>query len=161
MSAFDVMKQVNLLGWHTLLVGLERGWCTKANLIAYAETCLIQAEDEIDGDVVAIASGEGVSEGELISIGLHFLDAHGQPMSKEEKIESVEKWRFAHLAWLLRCRASDEEKISTLQELYAQFGFPDDMAGCSIYSSNCIDPLVAAEQVVESLSHKLGLLPSD
>lgn len=161
MSAFDVMKQANLLGWHTLLVGLERGWCKKANLIAYAEARLMQAEGEIDSDLVTIASGEDVSEDELISVGLHFLDAHGQPMSQEEKMESVEKWRFAHLAWLLRCRASDEEKISTLQELYAQFGFPDDMAACSIYSSNGVDPLVAAGLVVEGLSHKLKLLPFD
>jgi hypothetical protein len=161
MSAFDVMKQINLLNWHTLLVGLERGWCKKENLIAHAETCLMQAGDEIDSDLVTIASGEKISEDELLSIGVHFLEAQGHPMSQEEKIDSVEKWRLAHLAWLLQCHASDEEKVSMLQELYAEFSFPDDMASCSIYNSNGIDPLIAAGHVVESLSRRLKLLPSD
>jgi hypothetical protein len=155
MPAFDVMKQANLLNWHTLLVGLERGWCKKENLIAYAETCLMQTGGEIDCDLVTIASGEEISEDELVSIGGHFLETQGQSMSPKEKIESMEKWRFAHLAWLLQCRVSNEEKISMLQELYAQFGFPDDMASCSIYNSNGVDPLVAAKHVVESLSRKL------
>jgi hypothetical protein len=121
----------------------------------------MQASDEIDSDLVTIVSGEEISEDELVSIGVHLLEAQGHPMSQEEKIESVEKWRFAHLAWLLRCHASDEEKISMLQELYAEFGFPDDMASCSIYRCDGVPPLVAAGHVVESLSRRLKLLPLD
>ncbi|GHT89134.1 hypothetical protein AGMMS49543_28050 [Betaproteobacteria bacterium] len=158
MSAFDVMKQTNQLNWHTLLVGFECGWCKKKNLIAYAETCLMQTGNEIDSDLITIASGEEIPEDELVSIGSHFLEVQGHPMSQEAKNESIEKWRFAHLVWLLQCHVSDEEKISLLQELYAQFGFPDDMASCSIYSSNGVDPLVAAGHVVESLSRRLKLL---
>lgn len=152
MSAFDVIKQANLLDWHTLLVGLERGWCKKENLIGYAETVLAQATGEIDSDLVTIASGESLSEDDLISTGFHFLKTHGQPMSQKKGFEATEKWRFAYLSWLLQREGSDKEKVSELQELYAQFGFPEDMASCSIYSSNRTDPLVAARDVVEELS---------
>jgi hypothetical protein len=152
MSVLDVMKQANLLDWHTLLVGLEHGWCDKEMLIDYAEAALGRATGEIDGDLVSIVSGESCSEDDIISIGLHFLEAHGQPLSQGKKVEATEKWRFAHISWLLQKEGSDEEKISELQEIYAQFGFPDDMASCSIYRNNGIDPLVAARNVIAKLS---------
>lgn len=154
MSAFNVMKQVNLLNWYTLLVGLERGWCKKKSLIDYAEVVLMRVSDEIDGDLVTIALGESLSESDLISTGLRYLETCGQSMSQDIKIEALEKWRFAHLSWLLQSENSDDKKILVLQELYAQFGFPDDMISCSIYSSNKIDPLVAASRIVESLSRR-------
>ncbi len=154
MSAFDFMKQANLLDWYTLLVGLKRGWCKKEHLIGYAETVLAKTAGEVDGDIVTIASGENLSEDDLISTCIHFLGTHGQPTSQEKECEAMEKWRLAHLSWLLQREGSDEEKVSELQELYAQFGFPDDMASCSIYSSNGIDPLVAASGVVERLSRR-------
>ena len=154
MSAFDLMKQANLLNWYTLLIGLEHGWCTKESLIDYAGVELMQVADEINGDLLTIASGESLSESELISAGLRYLETCRQSMSQDIKVEALEKWRFAHLSCLLQSENSDERKISVLQELYAQFGFPDDMVSCSIYSSNEIDPLVAANRVVEGLSRR-------
>jgi hypothetical protein len=70
-------------------------------------------------------------------------------MSYDKKIDAIEKWRFAHISWLLQSESSDEEKVSALQELYAEFGFPEDMASCSIYSGDQIDPLLAAGRIVK------------
>jgi hypothetical protein len=64
----------------------------------------------------------------------------------------MEKWRFAHLSSLLEETAPDEEKIDRLQELYSEFGFPDDMASCGIYNVDHIDPLQAAKNVLQELS---------
>lgn len=161
MSAFDVMKQTNLLDWYTLLVGLEHGWCKERDLIDYAEVALMRVSGEIDGDLLTVASGKSIPGGELISAGLHYLETCGQPMSQDKKIKAIEKWRFAHLSWLLQSENSDEEKVSVLQELYAQFGFPDDMVSCSIYSSDESGPLIAASRVVEGLSRRFLSVPSN
>ncbi len=48
MTAFEIMKDANLLDWHTLLVGIERGWCKKRDVIDCAEECLRQKNDEIN-----------------------------------------------------------------------------------------------------------------
>ncbi len=154
MSVIDVMKQTSLLDWHTLLVGLEHGWCEKKSLIDYAEAVLGQVTSEIDGDLVTLATGESCFEEDLISTGLHFLETHGQPLSEEKKFEATEKWRFAHISLLLQKESSVEEKISELQDLYAEFGFPEDMASCSIYRNDGVDPLVAARGVLEGLSKR-------
>jgi hypothetical protein len=154
MAVFDILKQAGLLDWNTLLVGLEHGWCRKQNLIDYAEMALAQTTDEVNTDLVTIASGEHLSENNLISTGLHFLESRGQSLSAEKRLDATEKWRLAHLSWLLQKEASDEEKISELQELYAQFGFPEDMASCSVYSNNGVDPLLAASSVVDRLAQR-------
>ncbi|MCQ8105008.1 DUF2247 family protein [Methylomonas sp. SURF-2] len=155
MSAFEMMKRANLLEWHTLLVGLEHGWCEKSHLIKYAEECLRQVYGEIDGDLISIVIGESIPDDELISVCLRFIEAYGKPLSQEKKDEALEKWRFAHLSSLLESQDSDEEKINALQELYSQFGFPEDMASCSIYNCDGIDPLDAAQNVVQKLAQKI------
>ena len=157
MSAFKIMERANLLDWHTLLVGLEHGWCEKTHLFKYAEECLRHATGEIDGDLISIVVGESIPDNELISICLHFIETHGKPLSQKKKDESLEKWRFAHLSSLLGSKDSDEEKIKALQELYSQFGFPKDMASCSVYRNNGIDPLIAAQSVVQTLPQKFNL----
>ncbi|MDR1163586.1 MAG: DUF2247 family protein [Candidatus Accumulibacter sp.] len=154
MSAFDVMKEINLLDWNTLLVGLERGWCEKKSLIDFSEIVFARVSGEIDGDLLTMVLGESVSDDELISTGLRYLETCGQAMSQDKKNEAIEKWRFAHLSSLLQSENSDEEKIAVLQELYAEFGFPEDMASCSIYSRDQIDPLLAAARVAEDLSRR-------
>lgn len=160
MFAFDIMKRANLLDWHTLLVGLERGWCEKTHLIEYAEECLRQTTGEIDGDLISMVAGESIPDDELISICFHFIEAHEKPLSQKMKGEALEMWRFAHLASLLESKKPDEEKINTLQELYSQFGFPEDMASCSVYSSDGIDPLDAAQNVVQKLAQRYRTLGS-
>lgn len=152
MSIVDFLEQANILDFHVLLVGLSNGWCEKRSLVEYAEGMLCQAAGESDSELVTLASGGNCSDEELISIGLHFLERHGQTLSEEMRLDALDKWRYAHMSCLLHKDNSAEEKITELQELYAQFGFPDDMASCSIYSRDGIDPLVAANDVIKKLS---------
>lgn len=151
MTAFEIMKRAELLDWHTLIVGLEQGWAEKTHVIKYAEECLRQTAGEIDSDLIRIVTGEDISNDDLISICLRFIKAHGKVLSQEKRGEAFAKWRFAHLSSLLESQDSDERKINALQELYSQFGFPEDMASCSIYSNEGTDPLDAAEVVVQQL----------
>ena len=156
MSVFDVMKKLKLLDWYTLLVGLERGWCEKGSLISYCEDIINRQATcgEIDNDLISIIAEKNIAINDLIAMVVQFLKKNKKPMLQEEKNEAIEKWRLAHLDWLLQMNWSEQEKIDALQELYAQFGFPSDMAACSIYSRDKIDPLVATVHVVEKLSRQ-------
>jgi hypothetical protein len=149
----DAMKKANFWGWHTLLIGMQRGWCDKEDVIEYAQEILGHASGAPDDDLVTIAWGREIPNDELVSTVSHFLAAHGEAMSPEREREATDKWRFAHLSCLLQKECSDEEKVNELQELYAEFGFPDDMAACSIYNPSDVPPLVAAKGVVDKLWH--------
>ncbi len=156
MTVFDVMKKFKLLDWHTLLVGLQQAWCKKKDLISYGEKILEETESHfVDDNLAIIASGENIAKDDLCRAVLNFLTKRGDFHSENEKAKAVEKWRYAHLYSLLQSNKTAQEKIDILQELYAQFGFPDDMEACSIYSRGEIDPLVATASVVEKLSQKL------
>lgn len=155
MSVFEVMKQLKLLNWYTLLVGLERGWCKKENLIDHCEEIINQQFDaDIDDGLITVIAEKNRSTEDLVTIVLQLLKNKKKPLTLEKKIEAVEKWRLAHLYWLIHQNWPEQKKLDALQELYAQFEFPDDMAACSIYSKDKIDPLVAAIRVMEKLSHK-------
>ncbi|WP_423786681.1 hypothetical protein [Kerstersia gyiorum] len=56
---------------------------------------------------------------------------------------------------LLEKETSEQEKIALLQEIYSQFGYPEDMISCSVYHNDGIDPLVAAQKVVDLLRKNL------
>lgn len=150
------MKKFKLLDWHTILVGFQQEWCKKQVLIKYAEKILEETEDtSVDNNLVIIASGENVTKDDLCAVVLKFLAENENPHDEKEKMKAMEKWRYAHLYWLLLVNKTEQEKIDILQEFYAQFGFPDDMAACSIYSKEPVDPLIATASVVENLSQKL------
>jgi hypothetical protein len=156
MSAFEIMKRADLLDWHTLLVGLEHGWCKKENLTEYADDYLRHVTSGVDDDLLSIVTGEAISDEDLITISRHFVQAHGAPLSQKKEEESIEKWRFSHLCSLLESNKTDQIKIDEIQELYSQFGFPEDMATCSIYNGVGIDPIVAAKFTVQNLEKKFS-----
>jgi hypothetical protein len=81
MKPYEIMQRANMIGWPTLLVGLENGWCTKYALIEHAEECLSEYSDEIDIDIVSIAAGASLPESELVNLSLHNLDVHGMALS--------------------------------------------------------------------------------
>lgn len=156
MSAFEIMKRADLLDWHTLLVGLEHGWCTKDKLIEHAEEYLRHVTSGVDENLISIVTGESISDDELIAISRRFIQAHGAPLSQKIEKESLEKWRFAHLCSLLESNKTDQIKIDEIQDLYSQFGFPEDMTSCSIYNDTGIDPLVSAKCVTQNLEKKFA-----
>ncbi len=70
------------------------------------------------------------------------------------KEKALEKWRFAHISSLLKSEQSPNDKINGLQELYGEFGFPEDMASCGVYSRDRVDPLDAAGIGMQKLWQK-------
>ena len=76
-------------------------------------------------------------------------------IKSDDQVESLDKWRLAHLLCIASSSDSLDEKVCKLQEVYAEFGYPEDMISCSIYSSEHVCPLEAMNAVIKKLKQKM------
>lgn len=84
-----------------------------------------------------------------------FFSALNKNAGPFEEFVEQEKWRLAFLVCISNLNSDDNEKIRLLQEVYADFYYPEDMAECSIYGDGRGDPLAAMMRVIAELSKKL------
>lgn len=150
MSPFKILIGLSLMCWSTIVFGFRRGWVKRSEIFDYAVTQLVNDSHADSEDVAIIAGGEYLSDDELLGL-----------MSKQiERIDNasdLDKWRLAFLLWIEVSGDSDQDKINRLQEVYADFNYPEDMASCSVYSQDSISPLFAMGQVVEVLRERFAL----
>ena len=157
MSPFYILKSLDLLGWLTLLVGWERGWATKSDLEHYATDKLQNATCENDlVDTAILASAKQLDNAE-IGQSLKQL-AENTP---ERSQEALEKWRLARLIALQSQGLDWDEKVTRLEEIGADFGFPEDMRNCSRYAisdeATDSDPLESMANVIVGLRKHFGV----
>lgn len=136
-----------MLCWSTLLVGLNKGWATRKDAIDYAVSLLANGSD--DEDVAIIAGGETLSDDELINL-------ISKKINSTSSFSIFDKWRLAQLLCIAESSDDEQGKIDKLQEVYADFDYPEDMASCSIYSQDDTSPIVAMMRVIEELRSKLN-----
>jgi hypothetical protein len=123
-------------------MGFRKHWIKREDIFEYAMNQLLAGcESE---RVAIIAGGEYLSDEELLGI-------ISKQMEMTNCVADTDKWRLAFLLGLEASDDSDENRINRLQEIYADFDYPEDMASCSIYSQDGLDPLVAMSQVVKRL----------
>ena len=149
MSVLDILQEKNLLSWSVLLFGLERGWVDVEQVIEYALNYLSMHPFEYHEDISILAGAAKDNREEILGI----LSKLAGDFSFE-RVKDI--WRLAFLSELYFSHLGDEEKIYKLQEVYADFDYPQDMEGCSIYSNVSIDPLIALKKVIDDLLDKLG-----
>ena len=146
MSPIKVLINLGLLCWPTILLGFGKGWVSRKDAIDYAVDLLIKGND--DEDVSIIAAGETLGDDELLNLISHQVE-------QSDSTNDLDKWRLAHLISIAESNDDEQTKLDRLQEVYADFNYPEDMASCSIYSQDATDPLLAMIQVVEELRSKL------
>ncbi|RON50088.1 DUF2247 family protein [Pseudomonas frederiksbergensis] len=148
MSPFGVLIGLGLACWSTIFLGFRKSWIRREDIFEYAINQLL---DGCESERVAIiAGGEYLSDEEL-------LEVISKQMEMTNCVADMDKWRLAFLLCLDASNDSDENKINRLQEIYADFDYPEDMASCSIYSQDGIDPLVAMNQIVKRLKERFLL----
>lgn len=148
MSPLSVLIDLGLACWSTIYFGLKKRWVGRAEIFEFAMSQLLNGcESERD---VIIAGGEYLSDEELLEV-----------ISKEIEVTNcvaeMDKWRLAFLLCIDSSNDSEENKIKRLQEVYADFDYPEDMASCSIYSQDGVGPLVAMNRIVERLKERFLL----
>ncbi|TKK33441.1 DUF2247 domain-containing protein [Pseudomonas sp. CFBP13528] len=145
MSPFNILMDLRLVCWSILLVGFERCWVDRRDIFNFAlEQLLVDPKNE---SVAVLAGGEYLSDEELI-------DIVSKQVKQFDLVADIDKWRLAFLFCIESSDTSDESKTKALQEVYANFDYPEDMASCSIYSQSTIPPLLAMRQVIEALKQR-------
>lgn len=148
----SVLLEQGLLNWSSLVVGWNHKWLSRDDVIQFAVSWLITHPDDDDKSIAFLAGSESSSEGEIRDCLCQVAQRLEQfDLAEQRKYHrQMEKWRYAHLSFLQQAELSDTEKIDRLQILYAHFGYPEDMAGCSKYGPGP-DPLEAMASAVEHL----------
>jgi len=146
MTSIKKLLELGLICWSTIFIGLKNGWMSQQDLIDYAVSLLVAGSD--NEDIAVIAAGESLSDDEL-------LDMVSVLSKNEDTGADLDKWRLAYLLCISESDSSEQEKIDKLQEVYSQFSYPEDMASCSIYAQDSIDPIMAMMQVIKELRKKL------
>ena len=147
MSPFNVLVDLGLMRWSVILIGFRKGWITREEIFEYAVDLLMSGNES--RDVAVIAAGGCVDDDELLSL-------ISKQIEKSDHAADMDKWRLAFLVCIERSDECDlDNKIDRLQEIYAEFGYPEDMASCSVYSQDNISPLVAMREVIRALQEKI------
>lgn len=148
MSAVRILMDLGLLSWSTLYVGLKRDWAKTQDAVDYAVSILL--DGNYDDDISVIAS-EGFSDKKEL-YDLIFKKVNGADNSLD-----FDKWRLAHLIAIDESDFDEQTKLEKLQDIYVEFNYPEDMASCSIYSQDDIDPIECMRRVINTLKIKLML----
>jgi hypothetical protein len=164
--ALELMKCLGLLNWKVLLTGWNWGWVTKTDLIGYAVDRLQSDTDDNDVAVVSLAGAEDMNDEAIRRLLVRL--AGGET---EEDGSELEKWRLARLLELGETDLEWDQKVTRLEELGAEFGYPPDMRQCTRYGPSqasmeaglaspadlSTDPLDAMGHVIAGLKPRLDV----
>ena len=167
-----ILLDESLLNWACLAVGLDHRWASTQDVIQFAENWLVTNPSEDSEAIILLAGGEGSPTEEIRGwLNKVAQDKEGISLVDEKQYQfQMKKWLFAHLVSLQQSQLPDEEKLDRLQTIYAEFEYPEDMAGCSKYGGSQFavasgyvsatdampDPLQVMQMVVQRLK---ALLP--
>lgn len=130
MSLPSILSAEHLLDWPTALVGVRRGWMTPADVSDLAVARIVDEEAAIDSDLAELTSAGALPladvEDHLVSLAERF------PVVEEET--AVRRWLLASLIDLDRANLDEDVVLARLQEIYAEFGFPDELRYVSPYN---------------------------
>lgn len=78
-----------------------------------------------DSDIAVLAGSDALSDDKVVALLATLCKKEGIDL-QEKQSHALEKWRLAMLSDLQHSSFANEDKIERLQELYAEFGYPDD-----------------------------------
>lgn len=164
--AVGLMDSLGLLDWKAMSIGWGRGWATRADVNRYAVDRLRSDADDDITSVALLASPE-----ELADESIRELLARLAGEQTGEDDSALEKWRLVLLLDLAGLDLGWDEKVTRLEELGAEFGYPPDMRLCTRYGPSqaaidagvaspddlSTDPLDAMKGVITVLKRRLSV----
>ena len=130
MSVSSILVSEGLLDWPTALVGLRRGWMTPTDVSELAVVRIVEASGEIDSDVAELTSAAGLA---LVDVEHHLVSLVERcPVVEEET--AVRRWLLATLIDVDGAGLDEDATLARLQEVYAEFGFPEELRYVSPYN---------------------------
>ena len=106
------------LTWREVELGLQNGWLTDEAAIDLAIDRVTAGDDS--PDVVELAS--------VLPHEKYKAPFIVRGLAERDSACSREKWLFLLLAWLYEHRDTVEEPLALVEQLYADFDYPEEMA---------------------------------
>jgi len=139
-SAFTQLKTLGLVDWGVLAFG----WSHQ----------LLSADDVADFAAHETGTQHEARESLLLAtqdnepekIGSQLNELAAPVVSRL----AADKWRLAHLMEIADLKADWDTKVTMLEDVYSEFGYPEDMRECSRYGG-ARDPLDAMAGVIAAL----------
>lgn len=166
----DLLRDLGLLNWSTLLVGWERRLVSRADLIGFAVAWLLKHPAEEDSRIVEMASGENLDDAELTALLSDYVETASGACEEEGYSSPLDRWRLAEVWILASSELGAETKLDRLEQLYADYDYPEDMARCSRYyvdpsqeqdgwaiGDSCQSPLDAMGTLLLELCTRFGV----
>ncbi len=151
MEPIEILHKKNILDWMTLLLGLQKGWVNNFDISNYAIEILSGDIDGLDENIAMLAEARKMHKIDIQELILEISSLN------IANVNPNIKWRYALLLSLDQSNISEKAKINKLQELYADFEYPEDMESCSIYSQDNLDPLSSMRLLINDLERKIEL----
>lgn len=127
--ALSVLKDGGLLDPGILAAGIEHGWATRTDVVAYAMERMSAGNDR--PEAVELAAAENLESERIVDLLREWARLDGLPSQQPDS--AVRRWMFAALTAISWSDAGAEEKLDRLEETYATFGYPEEMRECSRY----------------------------
>ena len=110
------------VGWRDLLWGYENKFLGWRSIVEFSEKRIPEVSDDL---AVSLANFTKEDAGK---VGNVLRDLAGkEPIISDEKIK--EKWLYIVLSWLFEKRSEFSDPLACVEEVYADFDYPDEIAG--------------------------------
>lgn len=110
------------LTWDDVLWGLQEGWLEPASVVEYAVSRLEEDKD-CDSSVVDLA---GLTAGELAQVST-LLEGVASGPDGQQQAESRKRWLYLALSWVYEHSEDFPDPLGIVEELYADFDYPQEM----------------------------------
>ena len=135
MTRSSILCAYGLLDWPTVLSGLRRGWMTKAEIAAFATSEIEAApatSSELLANLAALTRADDLADMDVLDLVTALAVTSGQGQSGGSDAER--RWLFASMEEVERAGRSEDWMVARLQEIYAEFGFPEELRFTSSYN---------------------------
>lgn len=136
-------KENNIsISWKTIIVGRKLGLANASFIEEFATDCLINNSKIKNQYIAELASG--ITDNFEIDQLLSKISQSMNIILDEESIEydaEIRKWRYVVLVQLLDKKYGNEDLLQKIEEIYADFDYPEDMRNLIYYiPSGTFDP---------------------
>ncbi len=146
--ARDFMEEQGWLDWSSLKIGLDLGFISYQDVVDFAVDELRCTHKDVEELVVELAS-MSKSEHHAISTILETLAEHDVDQRAHNQ------WRLAIIKAIMESEASEKKVLDRVSQVYADFGYPEDMDEIIPYMPSEQAPLEALQALIVELSEHL------
>ncbi|QDG52175.1 DUF2247 family protein [Persicimonas caeni] len=152
--AVEILDSHEWWNWNSLKVGWDLGFIGAKDVVDFATDFLCRHPSE-ERDAVIDLAGAEASEDKLVRQTLSML-APGAEKSSSRSSVSRDAWLLSSLLAVREAELSEREMLEQLAEIYADFGYPEEMEDCVYYMPSDRAPIEAFRELIASLTTEVN-----